>query len=168
MMRWFPFFVLRRPYVPEHDLAGVVIDGNGTALREGDWVFGWVPLGMMPTSQADYMRLDAAHRPPAYRLRTQDAAGCARPVRAAPRDVPRQPPPERGSRPGRGLYVRRDDGLPGAVRGRRAAAGAAPVCERGELRGGRVRGAACEGGGVLGVRERVGAEPGVCGGHGCG
>ena len=48
MMRWFPYFAPRRPYVPEHDLAGVVVDGNGTALREGDWVFGWIPPGNSP------------------------------------------------------------------------------------------------------------------------
>ncbi|EPS99554.1 NAD-binding protein [Fomitopsis schrenkii] len=61
-MRW-PFFSLTRPYIPENDIAGVVIDGNGTALKEGDWVFGWIPLDYaFRTRQgalAQYVRLPA-------------------------------------------------------------------------------------------------------------
>ncbi|CDO71612.1 hypothetical protein BN946_scf184911.g82 [Trametes cinnabarina] len=40
-----PGFILRRVQAAEFDLAGVVVDGNNTDLKEGDEVFGWIPLG---------------------------------------------------------------------------------------------------------------------------
>ena len=31
-------------YIPESDLAGVVVDANGTELKDGEQVFGWIPV----------------------------------------------------------------------------------------------------------------------------
>ena len=45
MMALLPGFVNRRVQAAEYDLAGVVVDGNGTELKEGDEVFGWIPAG---------------------------------------------------------------------------------------------------------------------------
>lgn len=36
-----PGFILKRPYVPEYDLAGVVVDANGSEFNNGDGVFGF-------------------------------------------------------------------------------------------------------------------------------
>ncbi|KAH9898345.1 NAD-P-binding protein [Cubamyces lactineus] len=70
MMAVLPGFVNRRVQAAEYDLAGVVVDGNGTGLKEGDEVFGWIPVGQsISTGQgalAQYTRLPAAnltHRP---------------------------------------------------------------------------------------------------------
>lgn len=45
LMKLVPGFIAKRPYVPESDLAGVVVDANGTALKVGEQVFGWKPVG---------------------------------------------------------------------------------------------------------------------------
>ena len=43
MMDLLPGFVLRRIHAAEYDLAGIVVNGNGTAFKTGDEVFGWIP-----------------------------------------------------------------------------------------------------------------------------
>ncbi|KAI0375056.1 NAD-P-binding protein [Pilatotrama ljubarskyi] len=62
-MGMLPGFVLRRVNAAEYDLAGVVVDGNGTALKAGDEVFGWIPLNQtFATGQGaltQYTRLPA-------------------------------------------------------------------------------------------------------------
>jgi len=42
-MKVLPNFAVRRPRVPEFDLAGVVFDANGSRFNNGDHVFGWIP-----------------------------------------------------------------------------------------------------------------------------
>ncbi|KAJ2975354.1 hypothetical protein NUW54_g11745 [Trametes sanguinea] len=66
-----PGFLLRRIQAAEYDLAGVVVDGNNTGLKEGDQVFGWIPVPLsLSTGQGalqQYARLPAANltiRPP--------------------------------------------------------------------------------------------------------
>ena len=44
MMGLMPNFIARRPHVAEHDFAGVVVDANGTALQNGQEVYGWIPV----------------------------------------------------------------------------------------------------------------------------
>ena len=44
IMKHAPGFVIKRPYIPESDLAGVVVDANGTELKGGEQVFGWIPV----------------------------------------------------------------------------------------------------------------------------
>ncbi|KAI0335216.1 NAD-P-binding protein [Cubamyces sp. BRFM 1775] len=65
MMGLLPGFVNRRVQAAEYDLAGVVVDGNGTELKEGDEVFGSIPVGLsISTGQgalAQYTRLPAAN-----------------------------------------------------------------------------------------------------------
>ncbi|KAI8995679.1 NAD-P-binding protein [Trametes punicea] len=65
MMGMLPAFLLRHVQAVEHDLAGVIVDGNGTELKEGDEVFGWVPVDQwLRTGQgalAQYTRLPAAN-----------------------------------------------------------------------------------------------------------
>lgn len=39
-----PGFLLKRLTAPEFDVAGVVVDANGTDFKEGDEVFGWIPI----------------------------------------------------------------------------------------------------------------------------
>ncbi len=39
-----PSFLLKRLTAPEFDVAGVVVDANGTGFKEGDEVFGWIPI----------------------------------------------------------------------------------------------------------------------------
>lgn len=39
-----PDILAKKPYIPEHDLAGIIVDANGTNLREGDLVYGWNPV----------------------------------------------------------------------------------------------------------------------------
>ena len=39
-----PGFVLRRIHAHEFDLAGVVVDGNGTEFKEGDEIMGGTPV----------------------------------------------------------------------------------------------------------------------------
>ncbi|EIW64614.1 NAD-P-binding protein [Trametes versicolor FP-101664 SS1] len=62
-MGFLPSFLLKRLVSTEFDLAGVVVDGNGTDLKEGDEVFGWIPLNQnLSTGQgalSQYTRLPA-------------------------------------------------------------------------------------------------------------
>ncbi|KAH9841922.1 uncharacterized protein C8Q71DRAFT_700158 [Rhodofomes roseus] len=44
LMNMAPNFIAKRPYIPEHDVAGIIVDANGTGFKEGDQVFGWTPL----------------------------------------------------------------------------------------------------------------------------
>ncbi|KAJ8483177.1 hypothetical protein ONZ45_g14693 [Pleurotus djamor] len=44
LMRLAPNFVLGRPFPAGCDFAGVVVDGNGTELKEGDEVFGFITI----------------------------------------------------------------------------------------------------------------------------
>ncbi|KZT69073.1 NAD(P)-binding protein [Daedalea quercina L-15889] len=44
IMRVAPSFVIKRPYISESDLAGTVVDANGTSFKEGDRVYGWIPV----------------------------------------------------------------------------------------------------------------------------
>lgn len=44
MIGMLPNFIARRPHVPEHDFAGVVVDANGTEYENGQEVYGWIPL----------------------------------------------------------------------------------------------------------------------------
>ena len=43
-MGFLPSFVVKRVQAYEFDVAGVVIDGNGTDLKEGDEIFGTIPV----------------------------------------------------------------------------------------------------------------------------
>ncbi|PFH52444.1 hypothetical protein AMATHDRAFT_140283 [Amanita thiersii Skay4041] len=66
LMKWLPNLPgIGRPLVAEHDLAGVIVDGNGTEFKPGDQVFGFVSVELsMATSQgalAQYIRLPADH-----------------------------------------------------------------------------------------------------------
>ena len=40
-----PKFFYKRPHVAEFDLAGFVVDGNGTELSNGDLVYGFLGVG---------------------------------------------------------------------------------------------------------------------------
>ncbi|KAL1951878.1 hypothetical protein VTO73DRAFT_1027 [Trametes versicolor] len=44
LMGMLPGFLLKRLTAPEFDVAGVVVDANGTGFKEGDEVFGWIPI----------------------------------------------------------------------------------------------------------------------------
>lgn len=46
-MRLLPGFILKRPYIPEYDLAGVIVDTNGSEFQNGDEVFGFLPVRML-------------------------------------------------------------------------------------------------------------------------
>ncbi|TFY53735.1 hypothetical protein EVJ58_g9286 [Rhodofomes roseus] len=46
LMKTAPNFIAKRPYVPEHDVAGIIVDANGTGFKEGDQVFGWSPVAI--------------------------------------------------------------------------------------------------------------------------
>ncbi|OSD03381.1 NAD-P-binding protein [Trametes coccinea BRFM310] len=66
-----PGLILRRVQAAEYDLTGVVVDGNNTVLKEGDQVFGWIPVPVsLSTGQGalqQYARVPAiglALRPP--------------------------------------------------------------------------------------------------------
>ncbi|KAI0335215.1 NAD-P-binding protein [Cubamyces sp. BRFM 1775] len=70
LMDLLPGFVLRRIHAAEYDLAGIVVNGNGTAFKTGDEVFGWIPPNQFISNNqgalAQYTRLPAenlAHRP---------------------------------------------------------------------------------------------------------
>ncbi|KAF8162895.1 hypothetical protein B0H34DRAFT_299067 [Crassisporium funariophilum] len=59
-----PDLVYRRPHVAEFDLAGVIVDGNGSQFSAGDPVYGWVPSGIQrKTGQGaltQYVRMPAS------------------------------------------------------------------------------------------------------------
>ena len=46
MMGFLPNFMAGRPFIAEHDLSGVVVEENGTNLKKGEEVFGWIPMRM--------------------------------------------------------------------------------------------------------------------------
>ena len=46
MMGLLPNFMAGRPFIAEHDLSGVVVEENGTNLKKGEEVFGWILLRM--------------------------------------------------------------------------------------------------------------------------
>ncbi|KAI0639459.1 NAD-P-binding protein [Trametes polyzona] len=77
-----PGFLLRRLNAVEFDLAGVVVDGNGSEFKEGDEVYGWIPVPQnMRTRQgalAQYTRLPAVNlaRRPKGITATQAAGFC--------------------------------------------------------------------------------------------
>jgi NADPH:quinone reductase-like Zn-dependent oxidoreductase len=60
-----PDIIAKRPLTPEHDLAGVVVDANGTEFSVGDEVIGYIPVGMqIKTGQGaltEYTKLPATH-----------------------------------------------------------------------------------------------------------
>ncbi|KAJ3530617.1 hypothetical protein NMY22_g8500 [Coprinellus aureogranulatus] len=53
LMTMVPGFVSKRPYVPEHDFSGTIVDSNGSEeFKVGDEVFGWVlPMAQRATKQ---------------------------------------------------------------------------------------------------------------------
>ena len=49
-MRLLPNFAHSgRPLPAEHDLAGEILDGNGTEFHQGDQVFGYISFSMLYT-----------------------------------------------------------------------------------------------------------------------
>lgn len=45
-MRMIPNFAnTGRPLPAEHDLSGIIVDGNGTEFSNGDQVFGFISVG---------------------------------------------------------------------------------------------------------------------------
>ncbi|KAH7924555.1 NAD(P)-binding protein [Leucogyrophana mollusca] len=64
LMGLLPNFMAGRPLTPENDLAGVIVDANGTEFTNGDEVFGIVPLEVQPKIRqgalAQYVRLPAS------------------------------------------------------------------------------------------------------------
>ncbi|KII89280.1 hypothetical protein PLICRDRAFT_139690 [Plicaturopsis crispa FD-325 SS-3] len=71
MMALRPNFLANRPHVAEHDLAGVVVDANGTHFENGNPVFGFIPTKLQQQTRQgalqQYARLPASHlaaRPP--------------------------------------------------------------------------------------------------------
>lgn len=65
IMKLFPNFLIKRPYIPEHDLAGIIVDANGTEFQNGDEVFGFIPpqpsLKAHSGTLAQYTRISASH-----------------------------------------------------------------------------------------------------------
>ncbi|KAI0669841.1 NAD-P-binding protein [Trametes maxima] len=63
VMGLLPSFVLKRVNAAEYDFAGVIVDGNGSELKEADEVFGWIPVDQtLKTGQgalAQYTRVPA-------------------------------------------------------------------------------------------------------------
>ncbi|TFK42999.1 hypothetical protein BDQ12DRAFT_710172 [Crucibulum laeve] len=71
IMQWMPGFMQKIPRIAEHDLAGEIVDANGTGFTNGDQVFGWISAELNgKTGQgalAQYVRMPADHlvvRPP--------------------------------------------------------------------------------------------------------
>ncbi|KAG2158438.1 NAD(P)-binding protein [Suillus bovinus] len=65
LMSSVPNVLARRPLTPEHDLAGVVMDANGTEFSAGDEVIGYIPVSLQSkTGQgalSEYTKLPAAN-----------------------------------------------------------------------------------------------------------
>ncbi|KAJ2925233.1 hypothetical protein H1R20_g11882, partial [Candolleomyces eurysporus] len=62
MMKMLPDFLGKRPYIPEHDFSGVVVDSNGSQeYSNGDQVYGWIRLDAQLKSKqgalAEYISL---------------------------------------------------------------------------------------------------------------
>jgi NADPH:quinone reductase-like Zn-dependent oxidoreductase len=51
LMKMMPDFLGQRPYIPEHDFSGVVVDSNDSKeYSNGDQVYGWIRLGRLSLS----------------------------------------------------------------------------------------------------------------------
>ncbi|KAL0947086.1 hypothetical protein HGRIS_013227 [Hohenbuehelia grisea] len=65
VMKMAPNFIAKRPAIAEYDLAGVVVDANGTEFKEGDAVFGFISVAeSLKTRQgslAQYAAIPADH-----------------------------------------------------------------------------------------------------------
>ncbi|OCH89445.1 NAD(P)-binding protein [Obba rivulosa] len=65
LMKLLPNFIAKRPHIAEYDLAGVVVDGNGTKWKAGDAVYGMITSQQtMKTRQgalAEYTGLPASN-----------------------------------------------------------------------------------------------------------
>jgi len=77
-----PGFVARKPYVPEHDFSGVIVDANGSSFSNGDIVYGWIPVQTALKTRlgalAQYTRVPATNlvaKPP--QLSAVDVSGIA-------------------------------------------------------------------------------------------
>lgn len=60
-MKLIPNFILKKPYIPEHDLAGIVVDANDTEFQNGDEVFGFIPVCASPPHQQVAVKLLIHH-----------------------------------------------------------------------------------------------------------
>ncbi|KIJ12398.1 hypothetical protein PAXINDRAFT_137061 [Paxillus involutus ATCC 200175] len=60
-----PNFLSARPHPAEHDLAGVVVDANGSQFSDGDEVIGFIPVSLQSTTRqgalAQYATLPASN-----------------------------------------------------------------------------------------------------------
>ncbi|EED85578.1 predicted protein [Postia placenta Mad-698-R] len=65
IMKLIPNFILKKPYIPEHDLAGIVVDANDTEFQNGDEVFGFIPVSAAVKERkgalAQYASISASH-----------------------------------------------------------------------------------------------------------
>ncbi|KAJ8597885.1 NAD(P)-binding protein [Rhizopogon salebrosus TDB-379] len=65
IMTTVPNVIARRPITPEYDLAGVIVDANGSEFSAGDEVIGFIPLALQAkTGQGtltEYTKLPAAN-----------------------------------------------------------------------------------------------------------
>ncbi|KAI0825077.1 NAD-P-binding protein [Trametes gibbosa] len=65
LMGLLPTVLLKRLDAVEFDLAGVIVDGNGSEFKPGDEVYGWIPIGLNLSSGqgalTQYTRLPAAN-----------------------------------------------------------------------------------------------------------
>ncbi|KAG8218052.1 hypothetical protein J3R82DRAFT_6297 [Butyriboletus roseoflavus] len=43
--------ILSKNKIPEHDLAGVIVDANGTPFSNGDKVIGYIPTALQYTTR---------------------------------------------------------------------------------------------------------------------
>ncbi|EGN95474.1 hypothetical protein SERLA73DRAFT_186503 [Serpula lacrymans var. lacrymans S7.3] len=80
LMGTLPNFIARRPITVEHDLAGVIVDANGSEFSIGDEIIGFIPVQLqLKTRQGaitEYTRLPASNvtiRPP--NITPTDACG---------------------------------------------------------------------------------------------
>ncbi|KAF9476338.1 NAD(P)-binding protein [Pholiota conissans] len=71
LMRAMPNFIAKRPYVPENDFSGIVVDANGSKFSNGDNVYGWISVNQQPVTHqgvlAEYTKIPADNivlRPP--------------------------------------------------------------------------------------------------------
>ncbi|KAI0086310.1 hypothetical protein BDY19DRAFT_960779 [Irpex rosettiformis] len=82
LMGLLPNFIAKRPYVAEHDFAGIVVNGNGTEFQNGQEVYGLVSADVTFKTQQgalqEYLVAPASHvvsRP--ANLKPTEAAGLA-------------------------------------------------------------------------------------------
>ncbi|EAU88249.1 hypothetical protein CC1G_03921 [Coprinopsis cinerea okayama7 len=81
-MKYLPNFIAKRPYVPEHDFAGIIVDENDSHFKKGDEVFGWASVqygfSSRQGSLAEYVSVpthEVVLRPP--NIKPIQAAGIA-------------------------------------------------------------------------------------------